>query len=68
MTVRTREFLATDTSHIDRIALGVEKCGSKPDLSIIAKAFVSNQILVAANPLYCFDFKTFPAIGAIGFT
>ena len=63
MAVRTREFLATDALHIDRIALTVEERGSEPDLSIIPKTFIANQIFVTTDPLNRFGRKALPTIG-----
>ena len=63
MAVRTREFLATDAFHIDRIALAVKERWSKSDLSIFAKTFIANQIFVTTDPLNRFGRKALPTIG-----
>ena len=68
MAVRTREFLATDSLHINRVALAVKERRRKPDLSIIAKTFIANQVLMATDPLNRFGRKTLPTIGAGWFT
>jgi len=68
MAVRTREFLATDSLHINRVALAVEERRSEPDLSIVPKTFIANQIFVTTDPLNRFGRKTLPTIGAGWFT